>query len=533
MSAGQLLLSSEMMEPAVSLKYRERSRTSDLCAVLVLFGLTASVLFVGLYDLVGDSVEPGQLGCLQALFKTSSNDAPLSKKARTESESTLLFMALVSSCASAVPFTFAFCPVVLSLLPSSRITLRRRSIKFPDRFKRGLNGQLSRMWSDLESVMDCQSQDVESKDHCLAEFKFRSGGKIVLDLSSMSESDQMTFMSAIDELAADCTVSARLWALKGSSQASGPENRRLSYTRFWEESLSSSLRSTVFVPLSGGDSLQDGRLRIVRQLASTPWSATYLARVDERQLVVVKESVVPGDSAAAAKAMEQFDRECQILSTLNHPRIAKVYDHFVESGRRYLVLQYFAGLDLRELLLRRGELPEGDVIRAGVEICSALSYLHRHDPVVIHRDVTPDNIVMGDDQTVRLIDFGASKFFFANATGTLVGKQSYLAPEQLRGVPDTRSDIYALGATMYSLLTGEEPVPLGQCAPVGRNRPISAALTELVFQMTSFEAHLRPASVDEVQQRLKQILSSCLEQSSAPAANLALGSSLLRTGERA
>jgi serine/threonine protein kinase len=359
------------------------------------------------------------------------------------------------------------------------------------------------MWSDLESVLEHHSTDVESKDHWLAEFKFRSGGQVVLDLSSMSEGDQMTFVSTIDELAANCNISPALWALKGASQTGNSESRRLSYTRFWEESLAASLRSTVFVPLSGGDCLQDGRIRIVRQLASTPWSATYLGRLDERQLVVVKESVEPGLSASSAKAMELFERECRVLTTLNHSKIARVCDHFVEKGRRYLILEYFAGLDLRELLLRKGAFAEDIVIRIGVEVCSALSYLHNHNPVVIHRDVTPDNIVMGDDGDVRLIDFGASKFFSANATGTLVGKQSFIAPEQLRGMPDTLSDIYALGATMYALLTGEDPVPLGQCMPVGRNRPISAALAELISEMTSFEADRRPPTVQAVQGRLQ------------------------------
>ena len=92
-------------------------------------------------------------------------------------------------------------------------------------------------------------------------------------------------------------------------------------------------------------------------------------------------------------------------------------------------------------------------------------YLHGHDPVILHRDLTPDNIVVGEDGQMRLIDFGAARQFLDGITGTMIGKQCYMSPEQIRGQASPRSDVYAFGCTLNFLLTGAEPRALTQSSP--------------------------------------------------------------------
>jgi serine/threonine protein kinase len=213
-------------------------------------------------------------------------------------------------------------------------------------------------------------------------------------------------------------------------------------------------------------------------------------------MVVIKEAVVPAnaDEHTHAKAAELFDREARLLIKLDHPHIAKVFDHFPEDNRSYMVLEYIRGQDLRQLVKQNGAQPEEIVLNWARQIASILSYLHSQDPPIIHRDLTPDNLVRKEDDTITLIDFGAANEFVGNATGTLVGKQAYIAPEQLRGKANPESDIYALGGTMYFLLTGKDPEALMSSHPKHLDPEISDNLDALVASCTEMESEDRPKS---------------------------------------
>src|SRR5207237_6197438 len=109
---------------------------------------------------------------------------------------------------------------------------------------------------------------------------------------------------------------------------------------------------------------------------------------------------------------------------------------------------------------QNGAQKETTVLKWAAEVAEILTYLHKRNPPIIHRDLTPDNLVLKNEGTVHLIDFGAANQFVGTATGTLVGKQAYIAPEQLRGKADLQSDLYSLGGTLHYLLTGKDPIPL-------------------------------------------------------------------------
>jgi serine/threonine-protein kinase len=140
-----------------------------------------------------------------------------------------------------------------------------------------------------------------------------------------------------------------------------------------------------------------------------------------------------GNPEALSKIHEMFAREAKILSRLDHPNVVSVLDHFVENCRDYLLLEYVPGLTLRQHVQMHGPFSESEVAEIARQLSDILSYLHQFDPPIIHRDVTPDNLIISEpDRRITLVDFGAANEFVNRMTGTLIGKQCYIAPEQLR-----------------------------------------------------------------------------------------------------
>ncbi|MBK9280784.1 MAG: protein kinase [Candidatus Obscuribacter sp.] len=128
-----------------------------------------------------------------------------------------------------------------------------------------------------------------------------------------------------------------------------------------------------------------------------------------------------------------FEREAHLLLKLKHPHIARVLDRFVEEGRDYLVLEYIPGLTLRQLVQTRGKQKEKNVLNYCSKLLEILAYLHEQNPPLIHRDLTPDNIILRKDGSLCVVDFGAANELVGQPPGTMIGKQCYIAPEQLRG----------------------------------------------------------------------------------------------------
>src|SRR5262249_29524560 len=143
-------------------------------------------------------------------------------------------------------------------------------------------------------------------------------------------------------------------------------------------------------------------------------------------------------------------------------------------------LEYVTGETLREIVIQHGALPESTVLEWAGQLASVLEYLHSHEPPLIHRDLTPENIIVRKDRKLTVIDFGSANEFLGQATGTFVGKQAYTSPEQFRGKATPQSDIYALGCTLHYLLTGGDPEPLSQSHPCWSNKDVSRDLNQLV-----------------------------------------------------
>jgi outer membrane protein assembly factor BamB len=178
------------------------------------------------------------------------------------------------------------------------------------------------------------------------------------------------------------------------------------------------------------------------------------------KFVAVKEMInTARDALVRQTIVQNFEREANILATLSHPSIPKIFDFFTHDERSYLVEEYVQGKDLEAILNQtQGFLPEDMVIGWAVELCDVLSYLHTHKPEpIIFRDMKPSNVMINQQGHIMLVDFGIAKVFKTGQKGTMIGTEGYSPPEQYRGEATISADIYALGATIHHLLTRRDP----------------------------------------------------------------------------
>ena len=208
------------------------------------------------------------------------------------------------------------------------------------------------------------------------------------------------------------------------------------------------------------DTVLQERYRIVRQLGRGGMGAVYEA-LDQRLgiTVALKETL-----SAEASMRKQFEREARMLAGMQHPALPRVSDHFVEGNRAFLVMQFIAGVDLARIISQQpGPFPRDQVIAWADQLLDALIYLHSRDRQVIHRDIKPHNLKLTATGQIALLDFGLARAQPSDPSITssqaFFGYTRHYAPlEQIQDQhTDPRSDIYALGATLYHLLTGIKP----------------------------------------------------------------------------
>ena len=261
-----------------------------------------------------------------------------------------------------------------------------------------------------------------------------------------------------------------------------------------------------------------GRYEIIRTVNIGGMSIVYQAR-DKRftkvaRLCAVKEMINSApDPHLRELSIKNFEREANILATLNHPAIPKIFDCFSEGNRSYLILEFVEGQNLEGLLERTASfLPEEQVISWAIQICDVLSYVHSHKPnPIIFRDVKPSNVMLNNQDRIVLIDFGIAKVFQIGQKGTMIGTEGYSPPEQYKGIADPRGDIYALGATVHHLLTKrdprlEPPFTFHEYPPRSLNPEVSERLEAVVMKSLQYEIEDRYSSAEEVKLALQTVL---------------------------
>jgi eukaryotic-like serine/threonine-protein kinase len=219
--------------------------------------------------------------------------------------------------------------------------------------------------------------------------------------------------------------------------------------------------------------------------------------------------------------VERFRREARAAAQLSHPGIVTVIDRGDEGGRQFIVFEYVEGETLKELVERSGPMPVRRVIELALQIGRAIAFAH--DQGLVHRDVKPQNVLLGPEGRAKVTDFGIARAMEAvgrTESGTVLGTSHYIAPEQARGEPvDAQTDVYSFGVVLYELLAGEVPYPGDNFLNVAMkhvNEPVPSLLERrpdcplrlagLVERMMGKEPEERPASMDEVVSELEACL---------------------------
>ncbi|MER6674215.1 Stk1 family PASTA domain-containing Ser/Thr kinase [Streptomyces sp. NPDC000983] len=214
--------------------------------------------------------------------------------------------------------------------------------------------------------------------------------------------------------------------------------------------------TTLQDPLVG--QVLDGRYRVEARIAVGGMATVYRA-VDTRLDRVLALKVMHPGLAADATFVDRFIREAKSVARLAHPNVVQVFDQGTDGSYVYLAMEYIAGCTLRDVLRERGALQPRAALDILEPVLAALGAAHRAG--FIHRDMKPENVLIGDDGRVKVADFGLVRSVdsVTSTTGAVLGTVSYLAPEQIEqpGIADARVDVYACGVVLYEMLTGEKP----------------------------------------------------------------------------
>ncbi len=263
--------------------------------------------------------------------------------------------------------------------------------------------------------------------------------------------------------------------------------------------------------------------QVIRELARGPAGEVYLVRdaLGRRVALKVLSTRYATSDAEEIEMRERFRREAAIALRLDHPGIVKVFGF--DDGS--MTMEYIEGETLKDLVSREGPLDPIRAVRIARHIADALGHAHREG--VVHRDVKPTNVLIGEE-AVKLSDFGVARIPASNLTrhGAAVGTRGFMAPEQLLGeTVDARADLFALGLLLYWMLTGERPFGTGDPmdmahrtvtedpAPMGDLRPgLPDGLVALVLKLLKKDPNERYQSAEELMGDLDALLSAAENQ---------------------
>lgn len=393
---------------------------------------------------------------------------------------------------------FAFVPLTLLARVQTQIVMNELSVRIPTSLLGLFAQQRKFFWRDLDKAVLSKSKEV-------LKLQMKDGASIDIKLKKLSSRELEKLLLAMDSWAPQCIKSSSVSELQ--QQFVAIDQAIPTLTQMWEAEFNRRYSPAAFIPLEPGTKLRGDELKIVKQLSFGGFSAIYLAE-QGNEIVVVKELAIPESSeeVSRGKARTMFAREAKILKSLSHPGVVKIFDYFEEDGRDYVLLEYAAGPNLRQAVAGGGILSRQRVIEVAMNLVDVLAFFRSQDPPIIHRDISPDNVILLDTGA-KVLDFGAANEFVSTVTGTVIGKASYMAPEQVRGKAVPATDVYGLGATLCFLLTGNDPEPLNQIEADSLDQSVPLGLRQLIQKMTDFDAAARPTT-EEIQKSLQQVLHS-------------------------
>lgn len=253
----------------------------------------------------------------------------------------------------------------------------------------------------------------------------------------------------------------------------------------------------------------DGKYEILTEVGRGGMSIVYLARDNRLNKQWAVKEIKDDGKKSTKTLLKGLEREANILKNVDHPVLPRIVDIINQEGVIYVVMDFIEGTTIADRLKKEGAQPQETVIEWGLQLASALDYLHNMNPPVIYRDMKPSNVMIRPEGGVKLIDFGTAKEYIVenNADTTALGTRGYAAPEQFgdaqgRGIynTDARTDIYNLGATLYHIVTGMNP-----CEPPYEIRPIrewnpalSSGLEKILLKCTQADPNDRYQNCSEL-----------------------------------
>jgi hypothetical protein len=315
----------------------------------------------------------------------------------------------------------------------------------------------------------------------------------------------------IDTLVLDC--------LKGTSSYT-PE-----YTQLWLKNLHQKQETELDISSQATVSVCRPKLEIVKEIASGGQAMTYKAkkkgtvnetnyqRDDEEQtieeLIVLKEFFLPIKNETIYQTqVTKFEKAVALLKALHHPNLVRIDDYFIDGQKACLILEYIEGSTLAESILKDGVLSELKAVDLAMSMCDILTYLHGQNPPLLHLDFTPENLILDNKNQLKLIDLDSclvhresatqSQYSSSSRNQTIIGKQNYIPREQFQGHPEIRSDIFALGATLFYLTTAEKPEAFATLHPRKYNEALSEGFDAIVGKAASVLADDRYSSAEEL-----------------------------------
>ncbi len=286
----------------------------------------------------------------------------------------------------------------------------------------------------------------------------------------------------------------------------------------------STLQQTTYDHYIG--KLLGGKYKIIEKIATGGWSTIYKAKrtlLDIDDIVAVK--ILHLNLSDNPQDIKRFYNEAATIRELRHPNAIHLYDFDRDSnGTIYMAMEFIYGKNLKETIKDTGPFDVARMLNIIYQVCDVISTAHKHPKKIIHRDITPQNIMLtrvGEtDDFVKVLDFGIVKLRThdnVSLTGSIVGTPPYMAPEQWKGECDERTDIYSLGIIMYEMLTGESPFKGDQITlmnkhlnerpqpfkKVNKSSKISKDIEAIVIKCLEKNKNKRPLSIDELKSLLQ------------------------------
>ncbi len=293
-------------------------------------------------------------------------------------------------------------------------------------------------------------KDTENGLAWLRDFRARPGFPPVIFLTG--EGDELLAVQAIKAGAADYIPKARLthrFLVTAIKEAVRSRRRAMA------------LAKSIADPASFGDvPIKIRGYELIREISNRGWSWVYLARseaLDEDVALKVLRQV--GDASDGTSALERFIQEYEVISRIKHRNVVKIHGHGIADDHAYIAMEYFSAGNLKQRMGGRA-LAEDEALAITAQVAQALMKIHEVD--VLHRDLKPANVMLREDGSIALIDFGLAKELSLHAaltdTGEVFGTPYYMSPEQGQGERvDERGDLYSLGVMFFEMLTGRKP----------------------------------------------------------------------------